>query len=114
MLMSKMKISDRAKIFAPYDALKGFKEMLKQQEQTTEEKKILSEEQMLEINNIIINLQPGMVIRVKYYNHINSRYEFLEGVFVKLDSVYKKICIVKTKINIIDIIELKIIDECLF
>ena len=47
--MSKMKMSDRAKIFAPYDALKGFKEMLNEQENIKEEKKTLSEEQLLSL-----------------------------------------------------------------
>lgn len=110
MLMSKMKMSDRAKIFAPYDALKGFKEMLKEQELPKEEKKSLSEEQMIELNNQIINLQHGMMVSVKYYNHLEYKYKILEGVFVKLDEVYKKIHIVKNKINIDDILEIKILD----
>ena len=38
----KMKISERAKIFAPFDALKGFREMLAEQELIKElEKAIL-------------------------------------------------------------------------
>ena len=55
--MSRMKISDRAKIFAPYDALKGFKEMLKEQELPKEEKKTLSEEQLLELNDTLLSLE---------------------------------------------------------
>lgn len=112
--MSKMKMSDRAKIFAPYDALKGFKEMLNEQEAIKEEKKILSEEQLLALNDILLNLETGMMIKVKYYNHLKSKYEIKEGIFVKLDTVYKKIHVVKSKINISDILELEIIDNDIF
>ena len=112
--MSKMKISDRAKIFAPYDALKGFKEMLKEEEKPTEEKKVLSDEQFLELNNTLITLEKGMVISVKHYNHITSKYEITEGVFIKLDQVYKCIYVVKTKIFLDNILEIKIIDKNIF
>lgn len=112
--MSRMKISDRAKIFAPYDALKGFKEMLKEQELPKEEKKVLSEEQLLELNNILLTLEKGIVVSVKHYNHIESKYEITEGVFVKYDQVYKCIYIVKTKISFDNILEIKILDKNLF
>ena len=107
----KMKISDRAKIFAPYDALKGFKEMLREQELPKEEKKTLSEELIQEINNTLLNLQKGMMVRVKYYNHFESKYEVMEGIFVKLDEIYKNISIVKTKIILDDILEISIIER---
>ena len=112
--MSKMKISDRAKIFAPYDALKGFKEMLKEQELPKEEKKTLSEEQFLELNNTLLSLEKGVVISVKHYNYVESKYEITEGVFIKLDQVYKCIYVVKTKISLDNILEIKIIDKNLF
>ena len=112
--MSKMKMSDRAKIFAPYDAIKGFKEMLNEQENIKEEKKTLSEEQLISLNDTLLSLETGMMIKVKYYNHVISRYEIKEGIFVKLDAVYKKIHVVKSKINISDILELEIIDNNLF
>ena len=114
MPMSKMKISDRAKIFAPYDALKGFKEMLREQELPKEEKKALSEEQFIELNNTLLTLEKGMVIGVKHYNHIESKYEVTEGVFVKLDQVYKCIYIVKTKISLDNILEIKILEKSIF
>ena len=114
MPMSRMKISDRAKIFAPYDALKGFKEMLKEQEAPKEEKKALSEEQFIELNNALLMLEKGMIVGVKHYNHIKSKYEITEGVFVKLDQVYKCIYIVKTKISLDNILEIKILDKNIF
>ena len=51
MLKEKMPISERAKIFAPFDALKGFREMLKEQEfikagMTLEELKDVTEENL--------------------------------------------------------------------
>ena len=41
MQRTKMTINERAKIFAPFDALKGFRELLKEQEFIKEDKKIL-------------------------------------------------------------------------
>ena len=112
--MSKMKISDRAKIFAPYDALKGFKEMLREQESPKEEKKSLSEEQLLELNDCLLMLEKGMLVRVKHYNYNQSKYDITEGIFVKLDNVYKCIFIVKTKIALDNILEIKILEKNLF
>ena len=114
MQRQRMRTSDRAKIFAPYDALKGFKEMLREQELPKEEKKTLSEELLEELNNVLYNLQRGMMVRVKFYNHFESKYEVMEGIFIKLDEIYKTICVVKTKINLDDIIDIKIIDRQLF
>lgn len=109
----KMPIKERAKIFAPFDALKGFREMLAQEEITKEDKKELSEDQINELSNIINKLEVGMLISVKYYVYKESCYKTITGVFTKLDTTYKRISIVKTKINIIDIISIEIKENTL-
>ena len=67
MQRTKMPIKERAKIFAPFDALKGFREMLATEELIHEDRKELSEDQINLINDTINQLEFGMMIEVVYY-----------------------------------------------
>ena len=62
----KMPIKERAKIFAPFDALKGFREMLAQDEIIHEPRIEPSEDLMIELSNTINSLKAGMMVEVKY------------------------------------------------
>lgn len=109
--MEKMKLSDRAKIFLPFDALKGFKEALKEEEKERCEQKILSEEQKEELNKQISSLQKGMLIKIKVYNLSEQTYDEVEGIFTRLDIVNKKLYIVKQGYDIDLIISLEIFQQ---
>ena len=109
----KMPIKERAKIFAPFDALKGFREMLAEEEIIKEERKELSEDQINYLSQVINLLEVGMMIEVKYYVQSEECYKKMTGIFTKIDKTYKKISIIKTKINIADIIDIKIIENTL-
>ena len=109
----KMPIKERAKIFAPFDALKGFREMLVEVEVIKEEKKELSEDQINYLSSIINSLEFGMLIEVTYYIDKDKCYQKITGVFTKIDKVYKRITIIKKKINIEDIIDIRIIENTL-
>ena len=109
--MEKMKLSDRAKIFLPFDALKGFKEALKEEEKERCEQKILSEEQKEELNKQISSLQKGMLIKIKVYNLSEQTYDEVEGIFTRLDIVNKKLYIVKQEYHIDLIISLEIFQQ---
>ena len=113
MQRTKMPIKERAKIFAPFDALKGFREMLATEELIHEDRKELSEDQINLINETINKLEFGMMIEVVYYVDKENCYKKLTGVFTKLDKVYIKITIIKTKINITDIYKINIIENSL-
>ena len=113
MQRQKMPIKERAKIFAPFDALKGFREMLVEEEMIKESKKELSEDLIIHLSNVINSLEVGMLIEVKHYVLKDECYKKTIGVFTKLDRVYKRISIVKTKINIEDIIDIKVIENAL-
>ena len=113
MQKTKMPIKERAKIFAPFDALKGFREMLAEDEIIREERIEPSEDMIESLSNTINNLKVGMMIEVKYYVDEMKYYKKMIGIFTKIDKVYKKITVVKTKINIIDIIDIKIIENTL-
>ena len=107
----KMKISERAKIFAPFDALKGFREMLSEQEFIKENKKELSDDMIEELSHIINSLKVGYLIELKHYNKKEECYQKTIGVLTKIDTTYKRLVIVKTKIDIDDIFEIKVLEE---
>lgn len=77
----KMSRSGRAKIFMPYDALKGFKEAVREKEALYEEKRQLSEEEKGQVNNRISYLlricadrksvgQPFPSVSIRYFTEV--------------------------------------------
>ena len=84
---------ERAKIFLPFDALKGLKEALREKEKILVDKKILSIEEKEKISKKLIQIKKGMIIKVIYFE--NNEYIELEGMVSLIDFVYKKIKIVK-------------------
>jgi len=74
----------RAKQFAPFDALKGLHEAMREKEEKhlREEKKTLSEDLMNENSYVLLNLKVGDAVSVKYY---------LNGHYVKEDGIVSKI-----------------------
>lgn len=112
-MQKKMTNQERAKIFAPFDALKGFKEALKDEEVIKMPKVMLSEDQEVDLDNILKQLLKGMMIEVIHYNHECECYLKTVGVFTKIDVINKVIFVVKNKILIDNIIDIKIISDSL-
>ena len=56
------------RMVAHHFSVNAVKEMLNEQENIKEEKKTLSEEQLLSLNDTLLSLETGMMIKVKYYN----------------------------------------------
>jgi len=104
-----MKISDRAKIFMPFDALNGFREALRGQEKVRVEKINLLDDQIEEIRQSLNLIKKGMMLRIVYYVHQDKNYLSLEGIITNIDEVLRTITIVKTKIKIDDIYTIEII-----
>ena len=95
---------DRASIFLSFDALKGFREYLKQKERIVVEKRILSEDECEILNWKIHQLQKGMIISLIHFDH--GEYIKTEGFLSQIDLDYSK------SIRIVnDIIPLKNITE---
>lgn len=99
--------NNRAKLFNPFDALKGLQESLRLQEKISEEKLELSKDLEDILNNKILSLKKGDNITIKYYNDL----EYIEtsGIIKKIDKVEKCIYILSTKILFEDIINIDII-----
>ena len=98
--------SERAKQFAPFDALKGLQEELRKREQKflIQEKKELTEEQAYLLNIAIQKCKKGDLIKVVYY--FNGRYIEVEGKLAKIDLVYRYIKIGEEKIFFDDLLSL--------
>lgn len=99
--------AQRAQIFQSFDALKGFREILKEQERIIVPKKILSEDDLTELDYKIHQVKVGMIIQVVYCD--KGEYIQLEGVVSKINLDTKVLIIVKTKINLLKIISLNLI-----
>lgn len=102
--------ASRAKLFIPYDALKGFREILAEKEKIIVEKRMLSEDDLEELDRTIHLLQKGMIVQIIYYDE--QDYIFLEGIVSKIDLEYSKfIQIVKKKIALEKIVDIKIVEQ---
>ena len=97
---------ERAKIFSPFDALKGLQDALRLQEKIAENKVELGEDRELELNKKISSLVKGDNVTIKYYYGI----EYIEtsGIVKKVDDVNKNIQLLSTKINFDDILDIEI------
>lgn len=98
---------ERAKIFMPFDALKGLKEAYELQEKIAENKVELGEDREFELNKKISSLVKGDNITIKYYYGI----EYIEtsGIVKKVDEVNKNIQLLSTKIDFDDILDIDIL-----
>ena len=75
--------ANRAQIFQSFDALKGFREILKEKERVIVPKKMLSEDDLAELDYKIHQVKIGMIIQITYYD--NGQYIQIEGKVAKLD-----------------------------
>ena len=99
-------MAQRAQIFNSFDALKGFKELLKEKEKVKVEKRYLSEDDYEVLNRLIFKIQVGMMVKIVYFD--NGEYIQKEGRVAKINFDTKIIQIVKTKIRIPAIVEIYI------
>lgn len=96
----------RAQMFQSYDALKGFKEILREQERIVVPKKELSEDVLEQLDYKIHQIKVGQIIKIIYYD--KSQYIQLEGIVSKINLDTKMLMIVKKKVNIMNIIEINL------
>ena len=104
-----MDLVQRAHIFSSFDALKGFREMLAQQEKRTVEKRTVSEDEIDELNRRIHSIHKGMMVSVEYFD--GKDYISKKGMVSKINIELKKLQIVKTRITLDNIVWLEICEE---
>lgn len=102
-----MPISDRAKQFMPFSALKGLHAALAQKERITVEKIELTEDKAEELDRQMAHLHVGSMISIVYYH--NEEYVKLSGRVARLNKASRILQIVNTKISFDDLLEINIV-----
>lgn len=82
---AKMPKSQRAKQFAPFDAVVGLRKALKEKEKIRLPRKEITEDIALEIDTVLRNLNTGDITTVVYYDDLEENYVQFTGEFEKLD-----------------------------
>lgn len=95
--------ADRAKLFMPFAALKGYYELILEQEERSEPRRELSEEEAHFLDEKLKHLERGMNVRIRYYLH--TAYTDISGEISKLDLVFRYLVINDRRIWFDDIID---------
>ena len=113
----KMSMSDRAAQFAPFAALTGHKEAVIEQGRITQEKRILSNEEKLEINEKIIErVKLKSRCRITYFekDKTKSGGKYIQDVlsFRRLDELNKVLYFKENiQIQIDDIVDIEVLEQ---
>ena len=113
----KMSMLDRAAQFAPFAALTGHKEAILEQQRTTQTKRILSNEEKLEINEKIIELMNlKSKCRIIYFekDRTKSGGQYMESVlsFKRMDELNKTLFFKENiQIQIDDIVDIEVLEK---
>ena len=97
---------ERAKIFMPFDALKGLRDSLKEKEKVVTKKVDLTQDDIEEISKTLSRLKKKQMVSVTYYDGEN--YTKIVGLVAKIDTINKILTIVQTSIKFEDILEISI------
>ena len=99
--MANQQKADRAKLFLPFDALKGFREALAENERIVVPKTELSEDRKEELDRLLHQIKPGDIITVVYFH--NEEYVQLTGMLSRISLSGRTLSIVQTRISFADI-----------
>lgn len=97
-------MSDRARQFMPFSALKGFSELVKEKERVVVAKKELSEDDLRELSEKILMLKKGMMVQITHF--CRGEYIKTEGMITNVDLTFRRMSVVKTEIKFDDISEI--------
>lgn len=98
--------ASRAKQFLPFDALKGFQEALNEKQIKYDDKKELTEESYIRLQEEWNKIDKNSLVKVKYYK--NKRYIEIQGKITNIDYIKKKIRINDEVISTCDIIDIQL------
>ena len=113
----KMSMSDRAAQFAPFAALTGHKEAVIEQGRITQEKRVLSNEEKLEINEKIIEMVSlRSKCRITYFekDKTKSGGKYIQNVlsFKRMDELNKTLYFKENiQIQIDDIVDIEVLEQ---
>lgn len=98
-------MSDRARQFMPFAALKGYYDLIAVRERLSEPRHELTEEEAAELSQQLLNLPRGSLCSITYYS--DGAYETVSGVLTGVDFAACRLRIVKQWIFFADIWKIK-------
>lgn len=98
-------MSDRAKQFMPFAALKGYYDMIYAREKVSVERRELSEDDAEALSKKLSAISKGDVLKVVYY--CDGEYIKQHGIVSRVDFTFRKLTIVKTEIDFDDIYDVE-------
>lgn len=111
----RMSIQNRAKIFSPFAALRGYDEQLAEEKQRIERvtKRILTEEEMSDLSDKLMQVTKGMTITVHYFVEDTAHpeipavgnYVTLTGKVDSIDPMFRTLQIAKEVVPFEDLVE---------
>lgn len=108
----RMSIFNRSAQFAPFAALTGFDDEVKETQRLTDQKKELDEDEKSNINNKLLEIKNNQEVTFEYFIKDNrksgGKYIEKNGIVKRIDLIHKQIILFdKTIIPINDIINIK-------
>lgn len=104
----KKKRLERAKQFAPFNALKGYEELIKNQEKVICERRELGEDDLNELSEKMSKVKKGSLVTIEFYDE--DGYITRKGMVSQIDYIKRRITIVKTVILFDDIVRIELND----
>lgn len=98
-------MSNRAKQFMPFAALRGYYEEIRKQEFVFAEKRELTEEEAIELDKKVLQIKKGDMVSVTYYRE--GKYQKETGLISQIDLTLKSLTIVKNRIKFSDIFDIQ-------
>ena len=98
--------SRRAKLFVPFDALKGLKEAIAAKEKHPEPRRELTDYMKEQINNALLDLQKGQQITVVYFGKQEQQTTQITGTVMKVDAHWQTLHINQVTIDFQEIYEI--------
>ena len=92
----RMPLSERAKIFVPFDPLKGFRAALAERERVSVPETDLTEEDARDLSSRLSKLPKGSMVAVTFYD--GGAYRRVEGCVSRIDLVARELVVVDTRI----------------
>lgn len=97
----KMPVSERAKQFAPFSALRGLNQALSRVEKVREPRRELTDDRIEQINRALNRISPGDIVTLVYYE--DEEYLQLTGPLTKLDEVGRAVRLGEKSVPIDDL-----------
>lgn len=104
-----MDLVQRANIFSSFDSLRGFNDLLREQEKKEVQRRVLSEDDIEELNRRMHTLEKGMMVEVEFWQ--NGNILKIKGLVARINIPLYELQIVKEKMDLKKIIWIEILHE---